>query len=221
MLAISINNKSIERNGLTIEAQGGVGRNAGDGLVSVAHAGGDGDATLTANPHANETDVPALDDLAFAEAEGKRLSLGVLIEDLAALVIQLSDVSHTKLVALLADSSGADGLVLDGDALDNPGGRGSLGLLLGGLFLGGLLGGFRLGGLLLGGLLLRSLLGRGFLGSLLGVLLAVSGALFDRLCKLDLFLGLGGFVGGSNGLSVIGLQLLQLLLGQLGLLRLS
>jgi hypothetical protein len=41
------------------------------------------------------------------------------------------------------------------------------------------------------------------------------------LCKLDLLLGLGGLGAGLNRLAVVGLQLLQLLLWELGLLGLG
>jgi hypothetical protein len=37
--------------------------------------GGDGQTALTTNGHADDTDVPTLDDLALASLEGERLTL--------------------------------------------------------------------------------------------------------------------------------------------------
>jgi hypothetical protein len=195
MLA-SIYNCSCDRD-LTIEGQLRVGGNAGKGLLSVGESSGDNDSALSSNLHALKTDIPSLDDLTLSKTEGEGLSLGVGVEDLS--VLQLSDVAHTELSTVLGDRTVSDLLVLDGDTLDN------------------LLGGGSGGGLL--SLLLGLLLSLGFgLGS--SVLLAVSRALLDRVGKLDLLLGLGSF-SGLNGLSAVCLQLLLLLLGELGLFGLG
>jgi hypothetical protein len=144
-------------------------------LGAVGQVGGNGESALTTDLHADETDVPALDDLAFSKTEGERLALGVRIEDLS--VLQLFDIPHVALASVLGDGTSTGLLVLDGDAIDDfRGGHG------------------------------------GLLGRLLGVLLALSRALLDRLCKLDLLLGLGGLGAGLNRLAVVGLQLLLLLL---------
>ena len=66
----------VDRNALDIEDQVGVGRNVrGRTLLSVRHRGGEGEATLAASGHTSDTDVPAFDDLANAELEGKGLAL--------------------------------------------------------------------------------------------------------------------------------------------------
>jgi hypothetical protein len=94
-------------------------------------------------------------------------------------VVEFSNVSHSQLGAVLCDGTCTSFLILDSDTLNNP---------LGGGCLLGLLGLFR---------------------GLLGVLLAVSWALLDRLCKLDLLLGLGGFrLGGFDCLSTVSFELL-------------
>jgi hypothetical protein len=158
---------------LTIEDQLRVGRDSGNTLGAVGKVSGDGEPALASNLHADEADVPTLDDFTLSKTEGERLALGVRVEDLS--VLQLSDVPHVELASVLGDGTSTGLLVLDGDAVDD----------------------FRGGGLL---------------GRLLGVLLAVSRALLDRLCKLDLLLGLGGLGAGLNRLAVVGLQLLLLLL---------
>lgn len=38
-------------------------------------AGGDDETTLAANVHADDADIPALDDLALADLEGERRAL--------------------------------------------------------------------------------------------------------------------------------------------------
>ena len=51
------------------EDQSGVGRNTRLRHLAVCHGGGDGEETLATRLHANDSDVPALDDFAFAETE--------------------------------------------------------------------------------------------------------------------------------------------------------
>jgi hypothetical protein len=61
---------------LDVEDQVRVGRDVRRcTLLAVCHRGGDGEATLAASGHASDTDIPALDDLANTELEGKRLAL--------------------------------------------------------------------------------------------------------------------------------------------------
>lgn len=66
----------VDRDALDVEDQVGVGGNVrGSTALAVGHGSGDGEATLAAGGHASDTDVPALDDLADAELEGKGLAL--------------------------------------------------------------------------------------------------------------------------------------------------
>ena len=60
---------------LNVERQLAVARNAGERLRAVCELGGDRQTTLATNAHADDTDVPSLDDLAFADLEGERLAL--------------------------------------------------------------------------------------------------------------------------------------------------
>lgn len=60
---------------LDVEDQGAIRGNAVKTLVSVGHVGGDGKAALAANRHAENTDIPALDDLTLSDLEGERLAL--------------------------------------------------------------------------------------------------------------------------------------------------
>lgn len=67
--------RSLDLKKLDVEHQGAVGRDAGQALGAVGEVGRDGQATLAADGHAEDTDVPALDDLALAGLEGERLAL--------------------------------------------------------------------------------------------------------------------------------------------------
>lgn len=60
---------------LDVKGQLAVGGDAGHAARAVAQVGGDGQATLAADSHTDDTDVPALDDLALADLEGERLAL--------------------------------------------------------------------------------------------------------------------------------------------------
>ena len=60
---------------LDVEDEGAVAGDAGEGLAAVRHAGGDSKAPLSADGHAEDADVPALDDLALANLEAERLAL--------------------------------------------------------------------------------------------------------------------------------------------------
>ena len=66
---------------LDVEDQLRVGGDAGKSTLAVGEMRGDADAALTTDGHAGNTDVPALDDLALAELEGKRLALLVGYND--------------------------------------------------------------------------------------------------------------------------------------------
>jgi hypothetical protein len=149
--------------------------------------GGDGDPALSADGHAGDTDVPALDDLAGAELESERLALLVAVEDLVVL-LELADVAHADAVAVLGGGTGAGLLVVDGHAGDDAGTGGGLGLLSGG---GG-------GGLGRGGALLEVL---GELDLLVG------------LCGRRSLLGLDGDGGAVVLLGLLGLLLAELLGG--------
>lgn len=70
---------------LDVKDQLAVGGDAGESLGAVGEVGGDGQATLAANGHADDANVPALDDLAAAGLEGERLALLVGCEMLALL----------------------------------------------------------------------------------------------------------------------------------------
>lgn len=60
---------------LDIEGQRAVGRNAGHTPRAVGEIGRDGQASLAANGHADNANVPALDDLVLADLEAERLTL--------------------------------------------------------------------------------------------------------------------------------------------------
>ena len=102
---------------LDIEDQSAVGRDAGHGPAAVGQVGGDGQATLTADLHTGNTDIPALDDLALAELECERRALLVGVEDLA--VLELADVAHADLVATLGGAASADLPVVNGYTLND------------------------------------------------------------------------------------------------------
>jgi len=64
------------RDALDVEDQVGVGWDVrGRTLLAVCERSGDSEATFTSGGHAGDTDVPAFDDLADAELEGKWLAL--------------------------------------------------------------------------------------------------------------------------------------------------
>ncbi|KAI6761048.1 hypothetical protein HG531_001601 [Fusarium graminearum] len=110
---------------LDIEDQGAVGGNAGEATGAVGEVGGNGKTAFATNGHADDTNVPTLDDLALAGLEGERLTLLVGYCNLA-------DVSDTNSVAALDSAAVANSSVVNGNALDNldTGGRlGVLGLL--------------------------------------------------------------------------------------------
>lgn len=67
--------RSLDLEELDVEGQLAVAGDTRKGLGAVGEAGGDGKATLAANAHADNTDVPALDDLALADLERERLAL--------------------------------------------------------------------------------------------------------------------------------------------------
>ena len=60
---------------LDVEDERAVRRDAGNGPAAVGEVGGDGKAALTTDGHADDANVPALDDLALADLEGKRRAL--------------------------------------------------------------------------------------------------------------------------------------------------
>lgn len=60
---------------LHIEDQLRVTGDTGESLLAVGEVRRDGDAALTTDSHAGDTDIPALDDLTLAELEGERLAL--------------------------------------------------------------------------------------------------------------------------------------------------
>jgi len=60
---------------LDIEDQLAVGRNAGELLAAIGKVGGDRQATLAADSHTGDTDVPAFNDLASAGLEAERFAL--------------------------------------------------------------------------------------------------------------------------------------------------
>ena len=64
-----------DRNALDVEDQVRVCRDVGECPVAVRQLGGDREAALTSSAHADNTNIPALDDLADTELEGKRLAL--------------------------------------------------------------------------------------------------------------------------------------------------
>lgn len=65
----------IDRDHLDVEDKDRVGRNAREVLLAVGEVGRDRDATLAANLHTSDTDVPTLDHLTGTELEGERLAL--------------------------------------------------------------------------------------------------------------------------------------------------
>lgn len=64
--------RSLDLQKLDVEDQGTVGRNTTHALAAVGLASRNGQATLTTNGHAFDTDVPTLNDLALAQLEGER-----------------------------------------------------------------------------------------------------------------------------------------------------
>lgn len=66
------------------ECQGRVGRNTLDTLLAISELGGDDKLALTTDLHAGNSLVPASDDFSLSELEGEWCTLGVLVEDLAA-----------------------------------------------------------------------------------------------------------------------------------------
>ena len=67
--------RSLDLEELHVEDERAVRRDAGNGPAAVGKVGGDGQAALTTDRHAENTDVPALDDLALADLEGERRAL--------------------------------------------------------------------------------------------------------------------------------------------------
>lgn len=193
---------------LDVEDQIRVGGNIAYTLVPIGQLGWDGDATLSANGKTEDTNVHALDDLTRSDLESEWLSLlvgydcismGAHIAKVALTVkllavLQLANVAQLNLVALLGTRTLSDLLVVNDDSIDSPRTRGSL-----------------------GGVLLVIDFGRTswaqfqILGELnLLVLLFAVGSL------LLVLLG-SGLLRGGCGFAVILLQLLGLLLAQLGL----
>jgi hypothetical protein len=70
----------VDGNALDVEDELRVGGDAGYRLAAVCELGGDAETTLAAGLHAEDADVPALDDLADAELEAERLALLVRYE---------------------------------------------------------------------------------------------------------------------------------------------
>lgn len=66
---------SLDLQQLDVKDQSTVAGDAGHALAAVRLAGGNGQATLTADSHALDTDVPAVNDLALAQLEGERGAL--------------------------------------------------------------------------------------------------------------------------------------------------
>lgn len=62
---------------LNVESQLAVGRDAGHATRAVSEMGRDGQSSLATNGHTDNTDVPALDNLALTDLEGERLALFV------------------------------------------------------------------------------------------------------------------------------------------------
>ena len=60
---------------LDIEGELAVRRNAGQRLAAVREVCRDGQPALTTDRHADNTDIPSLDDLAAASLEAERLAL--------------------------------------------------------------------------------------------------------------------------------------------------
>jgi hypothetical protein len=73
----------VDGDALDVEDELRVGGNAGYRLAAVCEFGGDAETTLAAGLHAEDTDVPALDDLADTELEAEWLALLVRWEMLA------------------------------------------------------------------------------------------------------------------------------------------
>lgn len=117
--------RSFDLEQLDIKGERAVRRDAGQSLAAVGEAGRDGQATLATNGHADNADIPTLDDLALADLEGERLALLVGIKLLA--VLELSNVADTDAVAILGNATGSDLAVIDSDALDNFDANSSLG----------------------------------------------------------------------------------------------
>lgn len=67
--------RSLDLEELDVKGQCAVGRDARKASGAVGKVGGNGQAALTANGHADDTNVPTLDDLALADLEGERLAL--------------------------------------------------------------------------------------------------------------------------------------------------
>lgn len=113
---------------LDIEDESAVGRDAGEGLAAVGEVGGNSQPTLATDGHAENTNVPALDDLTLANLEAERRALLVGIKNLA--VLELANVTHANAVAVLHGAAGTSLAVVDGDTVDN---LDTKSLLLGGL----------------------------------------------------------------------------------------
>jgi hypothetical protein len=210
----------VDLDDLDVEDKGGTARDVwGSATGTVGVVGGNGDPALSANGHAGDTDVPALDDLAGAKLEGEGLALLVAVEDLVVL-LELANVAHANAVAVLGSRTSTGLLVVNGDAVDDTGTSGSLGLLSDGCGLGG-------GRALLEVLCELDLLvglggGRSLLFSSGGGLGLLSLLLAELLGRLSLGLGdqvVERLVGGALVLALLGLDKLGslvLLLGDLG-----
>ena len=67
--------RSLNFQQLDVKGQLAVGGDAGHTPRAISQMGGDGQATLATNGHADNTDVPALDDFILADLEREGLAL--------------------------------------------------------------------------------------------------------------------------------------------------
>lgn len=118
--SITLCYKLLDLDELDVKLESRVGGDSGNLLVSISKLGGDGEATLSTNVHANETLVPAGDNLTAAKDEREGLAASVGVELLS--VLQLANVTHAEALAWLCGGSGSDLDVLD----DKTGGEGAL-----------------------------------------------------------------------------------------------
>lgn len=127
---MTVSSSLLDLKELDVEDKLRVGGDAGQSLLSVCKSGRDGDATLTTDSHAGDTDVPTLDDLTLSELEGERLALLVGVKDLA--VLEFADVAHGNDVTALSSNTLSELLVVDLDSTDLLDAEGAGGLVTGG-----------------------------------------------------------------------------------------
>jgi len=81
---------------LDVKDESGVLGNTRQVLRAICKRSRDSESALTSDLHANNTQIPALDNFTASKAKVKRLARDVLVKDLA--VLQLSNVTHTNLL---------------------------------------------------------------------------------------------------------------------------